>query len=481
MSFREPKAHTGPRFNRNAQLVLAVALGLVLLSTIQVIYRFTLPTDGWSVYFSDLEQPDWIYDRNLTGTPSPLQQDDTLLAVDGQSMRGLATNISSSPPANWIAGRSVQMTVLREGRELSFAVPVVRWTLAAWWRYNISDIDRLVDFLGALTLFAIGLFTFLKRPAVPSAYALLILSAAFFSSSISGSLPDGLSVQFDPPAFFAVSFFSYAIFGTLLAPSLLTFTLLFPRPKQIIQRHPWLALLPYGLGLVILAALIAGAAAAVGWFGTMGMILASIASLVHSGFTQRDAVSRAQLRWAVGGFVFGLALALMTFPVAFGWVTNPVLGRLMGLGVSIGFTVVGISLAIAVLRYRLYDIDVIIRKTLVYAVLSALLALVYLGSVVLLQQLFEGLSGQQSPVAIVVSTLLIAALFTPLRRRVQDFIDRRFYRQRYDAQKVLVAFSQTARDEVELEALTAELLRVVEETMRPEQVSLWLKFEDKKG
>ena len=131
------------------------------------------------------------------------------------------------------------------------------------------------------------------------------------------------------------------------------------------------------------------------------------------------------------------------------------------------------SIAFAILRYRLYDIDVIIRKTLVYASLSALLVLVYLGMVIFLQSVFDSVSGQQSPIAIVISTLLIAAMFNPLRHRIQDAIDRRFYRKKYDAQQVLAQFALTARDETNMDVLTAELMSVMQETMQPSVVNLW--------
>ena len=129
------------------------------------------------------------------------------------------------------------------------------------------------------------------------------------------------------------------------------------------------------------------------------------------------------------------------------------------------------------LKYRLYDIEIIINRALVYGPLTATLVALYFGGIVVLQRLFVLLTGQQSTLAVVASTLLIAALFNPLRRRIQSFIDRRFYRRKYDAAKTLEAFSVKLRDETDLDALNDDLVGVVRETMQPAHVSVWLRPE----
>ena len=218
-------------------------------------------------------------------------------------------------------------------------------------------------------------------------------------------------------------------------------------------------------------------------FGLLAMtFLSALFAQMYRYARVSNATQRAQARWVVFaiavialGELIGQGLLPVIFPsLIVDGPTRLTYSMILVLGIPV-FLLVPLSIVIAITRYRLFDIDVIIRKSLVYGLLTALLAFVYFGSIVLLQALFDRVTGEQSPVIIVISTLLIAALFTPLRRRVQDVIDRRFYRKKYDAAQVLAAFALTARDEISLEALTAELVHVVQETMQPEQVSVWLR------
>jgi hypothetical protein len=206
-------------------------------------------------------------------------------------------------------------------------------------------------------------------------------------------------------------------------------------------------------------------------------ILASVVSLVLRYRRSRDE-EREQIKWiafaaSVVGLLFliGLVISLIYGSKPPSWT------RLLDTMTALSYTGVPIAVGFAVLKYRLYDIDIIINRTLVYGSLTALLALVYFGGVTATQAIFRTLTGQeqQPQLAIVVSTLVIAALFNPLRRRIQSFIDRRFYRKKYDARKTLEGFSARLRDETNLGALSDQLVGVVRETMQPVHVSLWLR------
>ena len=196
-----------------------------------------------------------------------------------------------------------------------------------------------------------------------------------------------------------------------------------------------------------------------------GLVLA-LASQVYRYWRVSGPAERQQTKW----FLFGLALFVAIFPLS----ELPFMQRIDAISGSLTLMIFPITLGIALLRYRLWDVDVVVRRTVGYGILTVLLLLVYFGTVVVLQRVFTELTGQGSTLATILSTLLIAVLFLPLRRRIQDWIDRRFYRRKYDAAKVLEGFAATARDETDLDQLTAELARVIQETMQPESVSVWL-------
>jgi hypothetical protein len=188
-------------------------------------------------------------------------------------------------------------------------------------------------------------------------------------------------------------------------------------------------------------------------------------------------VERQQIKWLLyaGAIFFGGNVLKNT---VFSPLGEASWGLLVGyLLVAVGGLGGPIAIGIAILRYRLYDIDIVINRTLVYGALTVLLAVVYFGGVTATEAIFRALTGQveQPQLAVVVSTLVIAALFNPLRRRIQSFIDRRFYRSKYDARKTLEAFSAKLRDETDLDALSDDLVGVVRETMQPSHVSLWLR------
>jgi hypothetical protein len=208
-------------------------------------------------------------------------------------------------------------------------------------------------------------------------------------------------------------------------------------------------------------------------FAAIPVFLVSLASMVVR-LRHAQGRERLQLKWVA----YAATLTATSFAASFladlltDWRVPADAFFLLGV---VGFACIPVAASVAILRHRLYDIDLLINRTLVYGTLSVVLALVYLGGVVSLQWIFVVLTGQGSQLAIVASTLAIAALFNPLRRRIQGFIDRRFYRRKYDAAKTLARFSSKLRDETDLDALSDELVAVVRETVQPAHVSLWLR------
>jgi hypothetical protein len=301
--------------------------------------------------------------------------------------------------------------------------------------------------------------------------------------------------------------YSYVFMFYLMLLLLIYLMLIFPSGKFVPAWTRWLAMVMtvvwFGFGLFALATpralwyvgitwagmdrfalYIPETFLVVGFFFSMLYFLAIIAAVYSQAYRYRRVstpLERQQTKWVV------VSLALIPVYILY-VIVNPFSGS-TSIEIStfidsifrfLMALLIPLSIGISILRYRLWDIDVIIRRTLVYGALTATLAVVYLGSVVLLQGLFEALSGQRSAVAVVISTLVIAALFNPLRRRIQSDIDRRFFRRKYDAEKVVAAFSAELREEVDLEDLQNQILAVVEDTLQPEQVGLWLRKTERK-
>jgi hypothetical protein len=230
-----------------------------------------------------------------------------------------------------------------------------------------------------------------------------------------------------------------------------------------LEKFPWLA--DATLGVMVLVPL---------------CILVSAISLVLR-FLRSEGEQREQIKWlAFAASILGLGFSSYIIPSVF-VVEDPTGGagplwvNLLEDAVTLSFAGVPVAVGIAILRYRLYEIDTLINRTLVYGTLTATLIALYFGGIVLLQRLFVTLTGQQSTLAVVASTLLIAALFNPLRRRIQGFVDRSFYRRKYDARKTLEAFNSRLREETDLDALGEDLVEVVRETLQPAHASLWLR------
>jgi hypothetical protein len=232
-----------------------------------------------------------------------------------------------------------------------------------------------------------------------------------------------------------------------------------------LERAPWVAYAAVGVPLLLPVC-----------------VLASAVSLVLR-YRRSGGEVRQQIKWIAFAASFAGLVALITVVSTLMFTpeslesagTQPLWLELLQDVEVLSLAGVPVAVGFAILRHRLYDIDVVINRTLVYGSLTAMLVVVYVGSVVVLQYIFRALSGGESQLAIVASTLAIAALFNPLRRRVQGFVDRRFYRRKYDAAKTLATFSAKLRDETDLDELNDELVRVVLETMQPAHVSLWLR------
>ena len=322
--------------------------------------------------------------------------------------------------------------------------------------------------------------------------SLFLLVDAFLRPYLNGFF---LPPESPSPVFLLILWFSNWNWLLLVFP-LMFIMVLFPNGRPLSPRWGWL--IYFGVGLMFLFVLMITFAEALApgsggvdwrfdnplgflkeeWINMattpfiialpVWVILCVVSLLVR--YRRAEGVEREQIKW----LFFAAAIFALSYIPTFIFNDTGDSESLWNIFWLFGMMAIPIAIAIAILRYRLYDIDIIIRRTLQYTLLTGLLVLVYSGSVVLLQSLVENVTGEQSPIVIVISTLAIAALFNPLRIRTQEFIDRRFFRNKYDAEQTLARFAEVARDEVDVEKLTAVLLSVVDETVQPEHIELWI-------
>lgn len=489
-------ADTGNRerhFDRWAWLTLVAGLGIMAITFAMVLWAFTIPTDGWWVQreTGGADAPIRAI-INQSGRPSPLREGDLILMMNGQRPEEF------SPGIGPVLGKGQPFTYLvsRDGQEIEVTVPLVRrqpygiWQVVARdWRQNPLNV------LGPLFFFFIGAFVFLMRPEnLGGRY--LFLVGSFYVCIFWGFADNFFMTSLYPKLLILLNgWFGGSAWSWLFFPLLIQLVLVFPRRIGPMRRWPRLfPIVIHGVPAAIffvatIPFLRSGDPAQFGIHTEqltfyilvpilLLFLLTLVVAMIYNFRTIHNPVERAQLRWVLVGIGLGLGGMIAAYFVGgmldrAGLLTERIgsfivtLMNLLLLGLPLG-------LGVAILRYRLFDIDIIIRKTLQYTIVTGLLALVYFGSIIVLQRLLAPITGE-SDLAVVLSTLLIAALFLPLRRRVQDAIDRRFFRRKYDAEKILQQFAATARDRTDLDALTAELVRVIQETMEPESVSVWLK------
>ena len=358
----------------------------------------------------------------------------------------------------------------------ALGIPIT--TFAVYW--------TSVNLLFALTYFVVAALIFWRRSddwmAWLASFSLVTLGAAF--PSVPAALVDVHPAWWLPVAIVG----NENLFGF---PSLIIFFFLFPNGRFVPHWTRWVA---SGFAAVfVLAGFFPRSSFSFPKWLSLLFVLLPLVVLGSLVFAQvyryrhvSSPVERQQTKW----IVFGMAIALLGF-LLLGYLLPAFLTlfiplRSLGLlpsiilvtSIYLVLLLIPLSIAIAILRYRLWDIDIIINRTLVYGTLTGILALVYVGSIIALQALLRGLFNQTSDVAIVVSTLFIAALFQPLRKRIQAIIDRRFFRRKYDAARTIEAFSATLRSEVDLNQLCEDLVAVVQETLQPAHVSLWLRHSE---
>jgi len=469
------------RFNRAAWLTLVLSLAMILFSTAQKAYRLTLPTDGWTPvigFESDNPAAEYnrVLDKDMFGLPTPLRSGDELLAVEGQDVtnweeRGTHGEFISAPP-NWQAGQTVQYTVRRNGEVLMVDAPIRAWTLTALV-YSASGGSRLPVY-AILPGVLLACFVFWKRPRHLTAQLMLLEAAASLMLFISwlGS-PGGFEEYFTSPLLgWVAAFCSHLIPGLVLAPLGLAVVLSFPPRYSLLPRYPiWSAALLIG---VPLAAFIILITSYVLWAILVIVLLStllSLAWLLYTLVTIKEMPGRAQVRWLALAFGVGTVETALSVMVIFG-ILPPVVGSWVEV-IPTEF-MIDAAIAIAILRYNLFDIDLIINRTLVYGTLTALVIGLYIFVVGYLSALFRVEGHLFISLA---ATGLVAVLFQPLHVWLQRGVNRLMYGRRDEPVTVLTQLGERLESTVAQDEFLSGLVETVTQALKLPYAAIALKNE----
>jgi two-component system, NarL family, sensor kinase len=459
-------------------LVLAVSGLAVALGVAFVWLQVAGPSDGARL------QPGrrtWAHGgvvvSPLATRPGGLASGDVVVAVDGRPLRAWEQGLVArhAPRPRWQVGQTVTYTVQRHGRRLDVRVRLRSYP----WRGLLQQGWSMLLYLLLFAL--VGTYVFLRRPADRAAKVLFVSTSTLLAANLVWSF--GLQVtDITGRVGFWLSTTMALVVNPICWAGFLHFVLLFPRVHPVLAGRGWIIpssyLVAFPCSLASLAVFRAMTPGTLDWLEPWGLgsntvILGCMALIVLVLWSNLraplGAVAHQQLRWIVlAGLVSGGGdLLLWILPASV--LGHPVIS-LNALGLVL--LPIPLALAVAILRYHVFDIDVLINRAMVYGTLTAVLGLGYAGMVLAAGQL---LGSDRSNLAVAGATLAVAAAFQPARQRIQATVDRRFNRRRYDAAKTIEAFSARLRAEVDLDTLTAELLAVVDQTMEPTRASLWLR------
>lgn len=457
------------RWNSASWAILLIAVVLLMSSAAQCAYRLMLPTDGWSWIsgaVGTVTEDTITYNANLINRPSSLQPGDFVLAVEGHPYAELMSHaMTMEPPlvSNWRAGTTVGYLVQRGGATVALDVPLYHWQFWDVVRLALGNVWMFVHLVSA----AIGLFVFFKRPHDIAARVLFMLNSISLAADISNTLYWGLPEIINPPALLLAQLWSNWIYGGLIAPTVLLLALTFPQPKPFVLRYLFLVLAAV-YGTLPLLALLAGPQPFLGWGWTASCGLLSLIGIGHTLFTARDRVSRAQLRWAGLGFAC-LALNLLLSAAsgfAFYQAFLQHLVSLLGPFLTLAFP---ITIAVAILRYRLFDIDIILNRTLVYGVLTLCVIGLYVGIVTYLGALFRS---EDNLIFSLIATGVVAVVFQPLRAWLQHSVNRLMFGQRSEPYAVMTTLGRQIETALAPNAVFTAIVETIGQTLKLPYVAI---------